>query len=135
MSINQMRLWVLSCRGLSVRPRLQKTPEAPDCLPLWPGRSKKCRQMSGQTVKAGRLHFHSALHNQSAKITHRDTQTNGNRDHVIYSKRKGTKKGNILYLSVDNYIECPVCSSAVVSGAGQSRNIQVSTGQQELSTQ
>ncbi|KAF3853341.1 hypothetical protein F7725_014029 [Dissostichus mawsoni] len=28
-------------KELSVRPRLQKTPEAPDCPPLWPGRRKK----------------------------------------------------------------------------------------------
>lgn len=48
---------------LSATPRLQRTPEAPDCRLLWPGRSQTRVWWTG-------LHFLTlALCNQSAKVT------------------------------------------------------------------
>lgn len=54
MSINQSdygSFFFLYCREPWARPRPQKTPEAPDCLLLWPGRNKKYGRQSGQTER------------------------------------------------------------------------------------
>lgn len=88
MSINQGFCF---CRELSVRLKPQKTPEAPDCLPLWPGRSKKYGRMSGQTDRPVGSIF-SLLSTTKVPRSHTETlKTNGKRDHFIYSKQKETK--------------------------------------------
>lgn len=106
----------MSCRELSARLSLQKTPEAPDCLPLWPGRSKKCGRMSGQTDRPAGSVF-TLLSTTKVPRSHTETlKPTGTETTSSIASRMETR---CIYVSIRTTAnECPVCYVTVTPGAG-----------------